>query len=60
MSVPQAFERGGGVTVFDKLEMDYKGIDGETSIPPSICQVVECQESIPVTVSGGRATAVNA
>lgn len=48
----QAFEQGAGVTVFDKLEIDYKRIDGETSICLSICRVVECHESVTGAVSG--------
>lgn len=48
----QAFEQGAGVTVFDKVEIDYKRIDGETSICLSICRVVECHESVTGTVSG--------
>lgn len=55
----QAFERGAGVTVFDKLEIDYNRIDGETSIHPSICRVVECHESVTGALGGGD-TAVSA
>lgn len=55
----QAFEQGAGVTVFDKLEIDYKRIDGETSICLSICRVVECHESVTGALGGGD-TAVSA